>query len=70
MNLEILTEFTAVVLGFIAVLLARSAGVALLGTCFTISPDRLQRLKARALKHLMVAAPAGAASAAMVMAME
>ena len=70
MSVETFIKFTAFVLGFIAVVLAGSAGVALLRTVFTIAPGRIPKLKARALKHLVVAVLAGAASAAIAMAMQ
>ena len=69
MNFEALTEVTAFALGFIAVGLTISAGVTLLQTGYTIAPGRLQKLKTRALKHLGIAALAGAAAAALAMAM-
>ena len=62
MNLETLTDLTAFALGFIAVGLTISAGVTPLHTGCTIAPVGLQKLKSRALKHLVIAALAAAAA--------
>ena len=69
MNLETVTVLTAFALGFIAVGLTITASVTLLGTGYTIAPRRLQKLKVRALKHLGIAALAGAGAGALAMAM-
>ena len=67
MNLETVTVLTAFALGFMAVGLTISAGVTLLETGYTIAPGRLHKLKTRALKHLGIAALAGATAAVLAM---
>ena len=57
-----LTTLTAFALGLITCALVLSAGLALLGTGYTIAAREIRKLKAMALKSLMAAAVTGAAA--------